>query len=76
VVKAALKPHLESKTFSTAKSFTFFREKEQGFVNNKLYQIFFVVSILLFSFLIFPESPRELGNICESHNSRKLCDVW
>ena len=75
-MKTAVKPHLQSKTFSTAKSFTFLIEKEQGFVNNKLYQIIFVVSILFSSFLIFPESPRELENICESYNSRKLCNVW
>ena len=75
-MKTAVKPHLQSKSFCSRKSFTFLREKEQGFVNNKFYQIIFVVSILFSSFLIFPESPRELENICESYNSRKLCNVW
>jgi len=38
---------------------------------------FFGFCLLLFSaILIFPESPKELENICETYNSRKICDVW
>ena len=75
-MKTAVKPDLKSKTFATAKSFTFIKEKEKGLVNNKFYQKLFLVLISLSTFLIFSESPRELENICASYNSRKLCNVW
>ena len=42
----------------------------------KFYQKLFVVLISLSTILIFPESPRELGNVCEIYNSRKICKVW
>ena len=76
MMKAALKPDLKSKTFCISKSYSRPIEKEISLANIKLYQKLFV---FLFSFsiiLIFPESPRELENICESYNSRKICNVW
>ena len=76
MMKTAFKPNLKSKTFAIAESFTLLREEEKGLVNIKFYQKLFLVFILLSIFLIFPESPRELENICESYNSRKLCNVW
>ena len=75
-MKTALKPNLKSKTFCVSKSYTFLREKEICFVNIKLYQKLFVLLISFSTILIFPDSPRELGNICESYNSRKICNVW
>ena len=72
----AVKPDLKSKTFAAAKSYTLLKEKKIGLVNIKFYQKLFVVLISLSTFLIFPESPRDLENICESYNSRKLCNVW
>ena len=75
-MKTALKPNLKSKTFCVSKSYTFLREKEICFVNIKLYQKLFVVLMSLSTFLIFPDSPKELENICESYNTRKLCNVW
>ena len=51
-------------------------EKQISLVNFKLYQILFVLIISFSTILIFPESPKELGNICESYNSRKICQVW
>ena len=75
-MKTALKPNLKSKTFCVSKSYTFLREKEICFVNIKLYQKLFVVLMALSTFLIFPDSPKELENICESYNTRKLCNVW
>ena len=75
-MKTALKPNLKSKTFCVSKSYTFLREKEICFVNIKLYQKLFVVLMSLSTFLIFPDSPKELQNICESYNTRKLCNVW
>ena len=75
-MKIAVKPDLKSKTFAAAKSYTLLKEKEIGLVNIKFYQKLFVVLISLSTFLIFPESPRELESICERYNSRKLCNVW
>ena len=75
-MKAALNLDLKSKTFFQSKSYTRFREKEIGFVDFKFYQKLFIVLISLSTILIFPESPKELENICESYNSQKLCNVW
>ena len=76
MIKIAVKPDLKSKSFCSSKSYTFPKEKEIGLVNIKFYQKLFVVLISLSTFLIFPESPGELESICESYNSRKLCNVW
>ena len=76
MIKIAVKPNLKSKSFCNSKSYTLLKEKEISLVNIKFYQKVFVVLISLSTFLIFPESPRELENICESYNSRKLCNVW
>ena len=75
-MKTALKPDLKSKTFFDDKSYPRFVEKEVSSVNFKFYQKLFVFLIAFSTILIFPESPRELENICESYNSRKICNVW
>ena len=56
--------------------FILLRAKEISSVDHKFYQKLFVVLISLFSILIFPESPRELENICLNHYDRELCKVW
>ena len=75
IMKIALNSDLKSKTFSSSKSFTLLKEKKISFVDFKFYQRLFVVFISLSTILIFPESPRELENICEIHYSRKSCNV-
>ena len=75
MMKTAVKPDLKSNIFFTDKSYIL-REKKIGLVNFKFYQKLFIVLISLSTFLIFPESPRELENICESYNSKKVCNVW
>ncbi|MDC2976786.1 transcription factor TFIID [Prochlorococcus sp. AH-736-E02] len=75
-MKIAVKPDLKSKTFSISKHFILHREKEIVFVSNKFYQKLFIILISLSTFLIFPETPRELENICEGYNSKELCNVW
>ena len=75
-MKTALKPDLKSKTYCISKSYNRLTEKEISLINFKFYQKLFVLLISLSSILIFPESPRELENICKSHNSHKLCNVW
>jgi hypothetical protein len=75
-MKNALEPDLKSKTFCVSKSYPRFLEKELNLVNIKFYQNLFVFLIAFSTILIFPESPKELANICESYNSRKICNVW
>ena len=75
-MKVAAKPNLNSKTFCISKSYTPLIEKEISFINFKVYQKLFVLLISFSTILIFPESPRELENICESNNARKICNVW
>ena len=75
-MKTAVKPNLKSRTFCIRKSHTYLTEKEITIVSTKFYQKLFVVLISISTILIFPESPRELENICESYHSRRLCNVW
>ena len=76
MMNTALKPDLKSKTYCISKSYSRLAEKEISLVNIKFYQKLFVVLISFSTILIFPESPRELGNICENYNSGKICKVW
>ena len=75
-MKTAIKPDLKSKTFLVSKSYPRLLEKEVSLVNFKFYQKLFVFFLAFSIILIFPESPKELENICESYNSRKICFVW
>ena len=75
-MKTAVRPQLPSKTFSISKSYCRLIEKEISFVDFKFYQKLFVILISFSTILIFPESPKELENICETYNSREICNVW
>ena len=75
-MKTAINPDLKSKTFCISKSYTRLKEKEINRVSNKFYQKLFVFFLAFSTILIFPESPKELENICESYNSRKICNIW
>ena len=75
-MKTAVKTDLKLQTFFIKKSYARFTEKEISLVNYKSYQKLFMLLIAFSTILIFPESPRELENICESYNSRKICNVW
>ena len=75
-MKTALKPDLKSKTFCVSKSYPRLIEKDVNLVKIKLYQKLFIFLISFSTILIFPESPKGLENICESYNSRKMCNVW
>ena len=74
-MKIAFESDLKSKIFCTSKSYTRLREKEVRLLGFKFYQNLFIVIVSLSTILIFPESPRELENICVNYNSRKLCHV-
>ena len=76
MIKTIFEPDLKSKTFCISKSYALQREKKIDLVNVKFYQNLFTVFILLSTFLIFPESPRELENICQNYNSKQFCNVW
>ncbi len=75
-MKTALKLDSKSKTFCCRKSDTHLKEKEISLINFKFYQKLFILIITFSTILIFPESPRELANICESYNLRRICNVW
>ncbi len=74
-MKIASKTELKSKNCFKSKSYTFLKEIEINCINFKFYQKIFVVLISLSTILIFPESPKELENICENYNSVKFCSV-
>ena len=76
MMKTSLKSDLKFKTYCISKSYSRLTEKEISLINNKFYQKLFVLLISFLTILIFPESPRELGKICEIYNSRKICNVW
>ena len=76
MMKTVLKPELKLKTYCISKSYSRLKEKEISYINFKFYQKLFVLLISFSTILIFPESPRQLENICESYNARKICNVW
>ena len=75
-MKTAFEPDFKSKTYCICKSYSRLTEKKIGLINFKFYQKFFVLLISFSTILIFSESPRELGNICEAYNTKKICNVW
>ena len=75
-MRIAVTPEFKPKTFSISKSYIRLKDKQQCSNNFKFYQKLFVLLISFSTILIFPESPRELGNICESYSSKNACNVW
>jgi len=75
-MKTAFEPDLKSKTFYSSKSYPLLLEKKVSLVSFKFYQKLFVFLISFSTILIFPESPKELEKICETYNSKKICNVW
>ena len=76
MMKTVLKPELKLKTYCISKSYGRLKEKEISFINFKVYQKLFVLLISFSTILIFPESPKELENICQRNNARKICNIW
>ena len=75
-MQAAFKLDMRPKTYCVSKSYSRLLEKEISLINSKFYQKLFVILLSFSTILIFPDSPKELENICESYNSRKICNVW
>ena len=76
MMKTVVKPDLKQKHSCISKSYTRLIEKDISQFDFKFYQKLFLLLISFSTILIFPESPRELGNICESYNSKNSCNVW
>ena len=76
MMNVTVKADLKSETLCISKSYTRLTEKEISLVSFKFYQKLIVFLIAFSIFLIFPESPKELENICQIYNSRKICNVW
>ena len=76
MMKTTVKTNLNSKTFCISKSYTRLVVKEISLVNFKFYQKLIVLLMSFLTILIFPESPKESGNICERYNSKQICNVW
>ena len=51
-------------------------KSSETLVDFKFYQKFFVILTALSTFLIFPETPKELESICHSYYSKQICNVW
>ena len=75
-MKTVVELDLKPKTSFISKSYTRLIEKEISLINSKFYQKLFVLLISFSTILILPESPGELGKICESYNSTGICNVW
>ena len=75
-MKTVARSAFKSKTYCISKSYSLLKKKEISLINFQFYQILFVLLISFSTILIFPESPKELGDICESYNSKKICNVW
>ena len=76
-MKTVVKPDLKQKTSCIGKkSYVRLIEKDISQFDFKFYQKLFVFLISFSTILIFSESPRELGNICEAYNTKKICNVW
>ena len=76
IMKTAVRPGLKSKTFCGSKSNNRPKANEISLIDVKFYQKLLIVLISLSTILIFPESPKDLENICQRYNASKLCIVW
>ena len=75
-MKTVLEPEFKSKTLCISKSYPRLIEREVSLFNFKFYQKLFVFLLAFSTILIFPESPKDLENICERYNSKEICNVW
>ena len=76
MMKTVLEPELKLETHCISKSYSRLKEKEISFINFKVYQKLFVLLISFSTILIFPESSRDLEDICQKYNPTKSCNVW
>ena len=78
-MKTLVKSEAKLKTLIIRNRTSNLLEKENSsisIINFKFYQKIFLLLISLSTFLIFPESPKELENVCKSYNSGQICNIW
>ncbi len=66
-------------TFRSRNHSSHLRQKvksSETLVGFKFYQKLFVILTALSTFLIFPETPKELESTCHSYYSKNICNVW
>ena len=76
MIKTDFKTDFKSKHFCNTNTFTPLEQKDISFIGFKFYQKLFVVLISFSTILIYPESPKDLENICKKYNSGELCNIW
>ena len=42
----------------------------------KFYQKLFLILLAFFTFLIFPESPKNSEELCEKYHPKEACKIW
>ena len=74
------RPQIKSKTFRVdnrnATSITAKLISSKTNIDIKSYQKLFVLFIAFFTFLIFPESPKDLEVVCKTKHYVSACEVW
>ncbi len=78
-MKTLINPGSKIDTFKLRNHTSHLRQKvksSETLVDFKFYQKFFVILTALSTFLIFPETPKELESICHSYYSKQICNVW
>lgn len=78
-MKTLIKPEAELRAVFIRNQTSPFIKKaksSKNIIDFKFYQKLSVLLIALSTFLIFPESPKELENVCKSYFSRISCNVW
>ncbi len=78
-MKTLIKSERKLDTFRLRNQASHLRQKVKSpdtLIDFKVYQKFFVILTALCTFLIFPESPKELESVCNSYYSKQICNVW
>ena len=78
-MQAVVNTEPKLKTYRTRIRNSHFSKKDRNniiLIDYKFYQKVFLVLISLTTFLIIPESPKELEIICKNHSISQICKVW
>ena len=78
-MKTVIKAERQLKTYSIRNQASHLTEKcntSATVIDSKFYQKLFAVLFALSIFLIFPESPKEIDNLCKIYNFSQICNVW
>ncbi len=78
-MQTLIQPKVKLKIVGFANSKSQVKEKSNNSksgIDFKFYQKLFVLLLVLFAFLIFPESPQDSEVLCKKYHSTKACMVW